>query len=233
MDSDGDAATAGSDGMTIHVVVADDQEIVRTGLVMILNASPGIEVVGEAADGRQAVDLARRLRPDVCLFDIRMPGLDGIAATRELSGPAVADPMAVVLITTFDQDEHIYAALRAGARGFLLKDAGAAMLAQAIHAAAQGDALIAPSVTARLLNTFAGKPSNTPPVQPVDPLTDREEQVLLTVAGGRTNSEIAAELRITLSTVKSHIASLMTKLGVRNRVEIAMWAYETGRVRKN
>jgi DNA-binding NarL/FixJ family response regulator len=219
--------------MTIRVVVADDQEIVRTGLVMILGATPGIEVVGEAADGRQAVELARRLRPDVCLFDIRMPGLDGIAATRALAGPDVADPLAVVLITTFDHDEHVYAALRAGARGFLLKDAGAALLAQAIHAAAQGDALIAPSITGRLLSAFAGTTRSGSPPQPIDPLTEREEQVLLTVARGRTNGEIAQELRITLSTVKSHIASLMTKLGVRNRVEIAMWAYETGRIRKD
>ncbi|NUT34467.1 MAG: response regulator transcription factor [Hamadaea sp.] len=219
--------------MTLRVVVADDQEIVRTGLVMILDAQPGIEVVGQAADGREAVRLARDLRPDVCLFDIRMPVMDGIAATRALAGPDVADPLAVVLITTFDHDEHVYAALRAGARGFLLKDAGAVMLAQAVHAAAEGDALIAPSVTARLLSAFAGTgPAGTPP-QPIDPLTAREEQVLLTVARGRTNSEIATELRITLSTVKSHLASLMTKLGARNRVEIAMWAYETGRVRKN
>jgi DNA-binding NarL/FixJ family response regulator len=219
--------------MTIRVVVADDQEIVRVGLVMILNAQPGIVVVGEAANGREAVDLARRLRPDVCLFDIRMPVIDGIAATRVLAGPDVADPIAVVLITTFDHDEHVYAALRAGARGFLLKDAGAQILSQAIHAAADGDALIAPSVTARLLSTFAESWPAGPPAQPIDALTDREEQVLLTVARGRTNSEIAAELRITLSTVKSHIASLMTKLGARNRVEIAIWAYETRRIRKN
>jgi DNA-binding NarL/FixJ family response regulator len=219
--------------MTIRVVVADDQEIVRVGLVMILNAQPGIVVVGEAANGREAVDLARRLRPDVCLFDIRMPVIDGIAATRALAGPDVADPIAVVLITTFDHDEHVYAALRAGARGFLLKDAGAQILSQAIHAAADGDALIAPNITARLLSTFAESWPAGPPAQPIDPLTDREEQVLLTVARGRTNSEIAAELRITLSTVKSHIASLMTKLGARNRVEIAIWAYETRRIRKN
>ncbi len=219
--------------MTLRVVVADDQEIVRVGLVMILDAQPDIEVVGEAADGREAVRLARQLRPDVCLFDIRMPGIDGIAATRELAGPDVADPIAVVLITTFDHDEHVYAGLRAGARGFLLKDAGAQMLSQAVHAAANGDALIAPSITARLLSAFAGTDSAGVPVQPIDPLTDREEQVLRTVARGRTNTEIAAELRITLSTVKSHIASLMTKLGARNRVEIAMWAYETKRIRKN
>jgi DNA-binding NarL/FixJ family response regulator len=216
--------------MSIRVVVADDQEIVRTGLAMILGAQPDIEVVGQAADGRQAVEVARRLRPDVCLFDIRMPELDGIEATRRLAGPAVEDPLAVVVITTFDLDEYVYAALRAGARGFLLKNAGTDMLAQAVHAAASGDALIAPSITARLLTTFAGN-EPTKPVQPIDPLTEREEEILAAVASGRTNNEIAAELYITLSTVKSHITSLMTKLGARNRVEIAMWAYETNRVR--
>src|SRR3984893_7159172 len=221
---------SGSHLMTIRVIVADDQEIVRTGLRMILDAQPDIDVVGEAADGRQAGDLARQLRPDVCLFDIRMPGVDGIEATRLIAGPAVADPLAVVVITTFDLDDYVYAALRAGARGFLLKDAGPDLLAQAVHAAANGDALIAPSVTARLLEAFAGSGAPALPVQPVDPLTDREEQVLATVAQGLTNSEIAGELYITLSTVKTHIASLMAKLGARNRVEIAMWAYETNRV---
>ncbi|TQM80826.1 LuxR family two component transcriptional regulator [Saccharothrix saharensis] len=214
--------------MSVRVVVADDQEIVRTGLTMILDAQPGIEVVGSAGDGREAVRLARALRPDVCLFDIRMPGVDGIEATRLLAGPDVPDPLAVVVITTFDLDEYVYAALRAGAVGFLLKDAGPALLTQAVHAAAEGDALIAPSITARLLKTFAAA-GPASPAQPVEPLTDREEQVLATVARGRTNSEIAGELHITLSTVKTHIASLMAKLGARNRVEIALWAYETGR----
>ena len=217
--------------MSVRVIVADDQEIVRTGLRMILNAQPDIDVIGEAADGRQAVELARRLRPDVCLFDIRMPGIDGIEATRSLAGPGVEDPLAVVVITTFDLDEYVYAALRAGARGFLLKDAGAALLAQAMHAAANGDALIAPSITTRLLRAFADAGPSAPTVQPIEPLTEREEQVLATVARGRTNSEIADELYIGLSTVKTHIASLMTKLGARNRVEIAIWAYETNRVR--
>ncbi|MCP2304570.1 response regulator transcription factor [Actinokineospora globicatena] len=208
--------------MTVRVVVADDQEIVRTGLVMILGAQQGIEVVGEAGDGAAAVAVVRRERPDVCLMDIRMPGMDGIEATRVL-----ADEVAVVVITTFDLDEYVHAALRAGARGFLLKNAGADMLAQAVRAAAAGDALIAPSVTARLLATFAGR---APVARLVDPLTEREEQVLVSVARGRTNNEIADEFHITLSTVKSHIASLMGKLGARNRVEVAMWAYETNRV---
>ena len=217
--------------MTITVLVADDQELVRTGLTMILDAQPDLEVVGTAADGREAVRLARELRPDVCLFDIRMPVMDGIEATRLLAGAAVPDPMAIVIITTFDLDEYVHGALKAGARGFLLKDAGPALLSQAIHAAANGDALIAPSVTVRLLAAFADSATGTVPRQPIDPLTDREEEVLLTVASGRTNAEIANDLHISLSTVKTHLGSLMAKLGARNRVEIAIWAYETGRVR--
>ena len=215
--------------MTIRVLVADDQEIIRTGLTMILEAQPDIEVVGEAADGRAAVDMARRLRPDVCLLDIRMPELDGIEATRLLAGPDIDDPLAVVVITTFDLDEYVHGALKAGARGFLLKDAGPDLLTQAIRAAATGDALIAPSITARLLEAFsAAEPSTAK--QPIEPLTVREEEVLRTVAAGRTNAEIADELHISLSTVKTHLASLMAKLGARNRVEIAIWAYETDRV---
>ena len=216
--------------MTIRVLVADDQELVRTGLRMILNAQPDIEVVGEAADGIEAVELARRLRPDVCLFDIRMPGRDGIEATRALAGPGVPDPLAVVVITTFDLDEYVFAALRAGARGFLLKDAGTALLAQAVGAAAAGDALIAPNVTVRLLEAFAGAAPPAARSQPFESLTDREEQVLVTVARGLSNSEIASELFITLSTVKTHLASLMAKIGARNRVEVAIWAHQTDRV---
>jgi DNA-binding NarL/FixJ family response regulator len=214
----------------VTVLVADDQDLVRTGLKMILDAQPGIRVVGEATDGHEAVALARRLRPDVCLLDIRMPRLDGIEATRLLAGPDVAEPLAVVVVTTFDLDEYVHGALKAGARGFLLKDAGPELLVQAVHAAARGDALIAPSVTARLLAAFAEPRAGRPPAQPVEALTDREEQVLVTVARGRTNAEIADELHISLSTVKTHLASLMTKLNARNRVEIAMWAYETDRL---
>lgn len=216
--------------MTIRVLVADDQDIVRAGLCMILDAQPGITVVGEAADGRRAIALARSLRPDVCLLDIRMPDVDGIEATRQLAGPDVVEPLAVVVITTFDLDEYVYGALKAGARGFLLKDAGAELLAQAVHAAARGDALIAPNITARLLSSFANRRSRSVPPEPVEPLTSREEQVLLAAARGRTNSEIGNELSISLSTVKTHIAALMRKLNARNRVEIVMWAYETRRI---
>lgn len=215
--------------MTVRVLVADDQDLVRTGLAMILDDQPDIEVVAQAADGTTAVELARRLRPDVCLVDIRMPGLDGIEVTELLAGRDVPDPIAVVVITTFDLDEYVHGALRAGARGFLLKDAGPELLVQAVHAAAAGDALIAPNITRRLLATLAagGSPKRRP--QPVEPLTQREEEVLGLVAAGRTNAEIAAELFISLTTAKTHVASLLTKIGARNRVEIAMWAYDTGR----
>jgi DNA-binding NarL/FixJ family response regulator len=217
--------------MTIRVLVADDQELVRTGLRMILDAQPDILVVGEARNGREAVSLARQLRPDVCLFDIRMPELNGLEATHALAGPAVEDPLAVVVITTFDLDEYVHGALKAGARGFLLKDAGPELLTQAVHAAANGEALIAPSVTVRLLAAFADLRTSEPLRQPIEPLTAREEEVMVTVARGLTNAEIASELHISLSTVKTHLASLTNKLGARNRVEIAMWAYETKRIK--
>jgi DNA-binding NarL/FixJ family response regulator len=216
--------------MTRRVLVADDQEIVRTGLAMILGAQDGIEVVATAVDGQDAVEQARELRPDECLLDIRMPRMNGIEATRALAGPDVADPMAVVVVTTFDLDEYVHGALKAGARGFLLKDAGPELLVQAVHAAAAGDALIAPNVTVRLLATFAASGSRSRVPQPVVPLTAREEEVLVTVARGRTNAEIAEGLHISLSTVKTHLGSLMDKLSARNRVELAMWAYESGRM---
>ena len=167
----------------------------------------------------------------MCLFDVRMPELDGIEATRLLAASDVDDPMAIVVITTFDLDEYVHGALKAGARGFLLKDAGPQLLVQAIHSAANGDALIAPNVTARLLAAFSGSRPHPPPAQPSEPLTTREEEVLARVASGRTNAEIADDLFISLSTTKTHLASLMSKLGARNRVELAMWAYETDRVK--
>lgn len=215
--------------MTIRVLIADDQELVRVGLTMILNAADDIEVVAQAVDGAEAIRLAREVRPDVCLFDIRMPVIDGIEATRELAGPGVVDPLAVVVITTFDHDEYVVAALRAGAKGFLLKDAGATLLAAAVHAAALGDSLIAPQVTVRLLESLVGPTNPSAAISGVA-LTDREEQVIVDVAKGMSNREIADARFISLSTVKSHLASVMGKLGARNRVEIALWAHESGLV---
>ena len=212
----------------VRVLVADDQDMVRVGLSTILDAQPSIEVVGQARDGLEAVALAESLRPDVCLFDIRMPHLDGIEAPRRVAGPDVADPVPVIVVTTFDQDEHVYDALRAGARGFLLKDADPDLLARAVLAAAQGKALIAPAVTARLLAAFASSRAGAAR-EPVDPLTPREEAVLDLVAAGRTNAEVADELFLSLSTVKTHIGALMSKLSARNRVELVIWAYESGR----
>lgn len=216
--------------MSIRVILADDQDIVRAGLVTILDGQADIKIIGQAANGRDAVALARRLRPDVCLFDIRMPELDGIEATRQLSGADVADPIPVVVITTFDTDSHIYGALKAGARGFLLKGASPDQLVAAIHAAFHGDALIDPSVTVRLLHRLSNGEPTIAPVHPIEPLTNREEDVLLVVARGSTNAEIAATLNISISTVKFHLTSLMAKLAVRNRVELALWAYETRRL---
>ncbi|GAB3147626.1 response regulator [Microbispora hainanensis] len=210
--------------MTIKVLVADDQAMVRGGLRLILEDQPDIDVVAEASDGAEAVEAARRLRPDVCLVDVRMPKLDGIEVTRALAGPGVPDPLRVVVVTTFDLDEYVYGALRAGATGFVLKDCGPALLVEAVRAAHQGDALVSPSVTLRLLRHLTARmpaPGGTD-----HPLSNRELEVVRAVARGRTNQEIAAELFISLSTVKSHVAGIQAKLGLRNRVEIAAWAWE-------
>lgn len=215
----------------IRVLVADDQEPVRTGLRLLLESMPDIEVVGEASDGAAAVDLGRRLRPDVALLDIRMPRLDGIAATELLAGADVAEPIAVVIITTFDLDEYLYRALRAGARGFVLKDAGPLHIAEAVRAAASGDALLSPRITARLLTEFA-RPKFRP-APPVEPLTAREEDVLALLAAGLTNVEIGERLFLSLGTVKTHIGGILTKIGLRNRVEAAIWAHETGRMARD
>ncbi|AQZ69664.1 DNA-binding response regulator, LuxR family [[Actinomadura] parvosata subsp. kistnae] len=212
--------------MTIRVLIADDQQLVRTGFQMILDAQPDMEVVAAVSDGAEAVAEARRLRPDVCLLDIRMPKLDGLEVTRVLAGPGVENPLRVVIVTTFDLDEYVYGALRSGATGFLLKDSGPTLLIEAVRAAAAGDALVSPSVTVRLLQHLA-QPRRVPaPVN--DPLTDRELDVVRLVARGRTNQEVAAELFVSLSTVKTHLGSIQAKLGVRNRVEIAAWAWESG-----
>lgn len=211
--------------MTLRVLLADDQAMVRSGFRLILESQPDLTVAAEAPDGMQAVSLARQLRPDVCLIDIRMPGLDGIEVTRALAGPGVADPLRVVIVTTYDTDEYVYGALRAGAVGFLLKDAGPNLLIEAVRAASAGDALISPSVTVRLLQQLAStrRPAAT---RPGNQLSERELDIARSIARGRTNQEIAAELFISLSTVKTHIARIQNKLGVRNRVEIAAWSWE-------
>jgi DNA-binding NarL/FixJ family response regulator len=215
-------------GAPIRVLIADDQEMVRTGFRFFLDAQPDITVVAEAADGEEAVALARRERPDVCLLDIRMPRLDGLEATRLLAGPQVADPMRVVVVTTFDLDEYVYGALRGGACGFLLKDSGPALLAEAVRAAAAGDSLVSPSVTVRLLNHVTALRTTAVPARHAEPLTDRELDVVRLVALGRTNAEIAAELYVSLSTVKTHLSSVQSKLSARNRVEVAAWAWQHG-----
>ena len=213
--------------MNIRVLIADDQAMIRGGLRLILEDQPDITVVAEAADGTEAIRLARQLRPDVCLIDIRMPGKDGIEVTRAVAGPGVPDPLRVVIVTTFDLDEYVYGALRAGAAGFVLKGASPALLAEAVRAAHAGDALISPQVTLRLLRHVAPARASAAR-QPAAPLSERETEVVQAIAKGRTNTEIAADLFISLSTVKSHLASIHNKLGVRNRVEIASWAWETG-----
>ncbi|MGH9129457.1 MAG: response regulator [Acidimicrobiales bacterium] len=212
--------------MSIGVLLADDQALVRSGLRLILDDQPDITVVGEASDGVQAIELARRLRPDVSLVDIRMPRRDGLEVTRALAGPGVPDPLRVVIVTTFDLDEYVYGALRAGAIGFLLKDAGPSLLVEAVRAAAVGDALVSPSVTVRLLRKLASPVG--PTRAPLPALSGRELDVVRAVARGRTNQEIGAELFVSLSTVKTHLGSVQAKLGVRNRVEIAAWAWERG-----
>lgn len=217
--------------MSIRVLLADDHALVRGGFRAILESQPDITVVAEAADGAQAVALARDLCPDVALVDIRMPELDGIEVTRTLAGPGVSDPPRIVIVTTFDTDEYVYGALHAGAVGFLLKDVGPALLIEAVRAAHTGNALISPSVTVRLLQQLipsrnANLTSPADPATPQTPLSERELQIARSIAKGRTNQEIAAELFISLSTVKTHITRIQDKLGLRNRVEIAAWAWE-------
>ncbi|MEU6644957.1 response regulator transcription factor [Saccharomonospora sp. NPDC046836] len=213
----------------IRVLIADDQDMVRIGFRMILDAQDDIEVVADVPDGIEAVRRARELRPDVCLLDIRMPGMDGLQVTKQLAGPDVADPLKVVVVTTFDLDEYVNAALQGGASGFLLKDAGPALLIEAIRAAARGDALVSPQITVRLLKHFGTQPkSRVVAEQPAEPLTPRELDVVKATARGLTNTEIGAELFLSVSTIKTHLASVQGKIGARNRVEIAAWAWRNG-----
>jgi len=212
----------------IRVLIADDQEMVRMGFRMILDAQDAIEVVADVADGVSAVAKARELRPDVCLLDIRMPGLDGLEVTRQLAGPDMTDPLKVVVVTTFDLDEYVHTALRNGASGFLLKDAGPALLIEAVRAADRGDALVSPQITVRLLRHFNGGSAKPQVKPPSEPLTARELDVVKAAARGLTNTEIGAELFMSLSTVKTHLASVQGKIGARNRVETAAWAWRSG-----
>jgi DNA-binding NarL/FixJ family response regulator len=213
--------------MTIRVVLADDQELVRTGLRMVIDATAGVEVVGEAAAGAQAVRLTRERRPDVVVMDIRMPGMDGIEATQMITGDSPA--ARVIILTTYDTDANVYASLRAGASGFLVKDMALEDILTAVHVVAAGDALIAPGVTRRLIAEFASRPQPLP--RPgLDGITPREREVLTLVGRGMSNAELATHLHISPGTAKTHVASLLAKLGARDRVQLVILAYETGLV---
>ena len=219
--------------MAIRVLLVDDQPLLRTGFKMILEAERDIAVVGEAGDGQQALDQVRALQPDVVLMDIRMPRMDGVEATRRIAGPGRDGPAKVLVLTTFDLDEYVVEALRAGASGFLLKDAPAEELVQAIRVVADGAAMLAPSVTRRLLDMYATRlPSgDEAPPQALTSLTEREVEVLKLVARGLSNAEIAGELYVSETTVKTHVGHVLTKLGLRDRVQAAVFAYESGLVR--
>ncbi|MBO3731965.1 response regulator [Glycomyces niveus] len=213
--------------MTIRVLIADDQEGIREAFRMVIDAQPDMRVVAEAADGKSALAQAELLRPDVVLADIRMPVMDGLELTRRLAGPEAAEPLKVVVVTTFDLDEYVYTALRDGACGYLLKRSGPNLVIEAIRAAVSGETLISPQITVKLLRKMI------PPQAPTstgEALSERELEVVRLVARGRTNTEIAGELFISAGTVKNHLANVQRRLGVRNRVEIAAWAWSTGQV---
>ncbi len=214
---------------TVRVLIADDQALVRAGFKMILDAEDDLDVIGEAADGLEAVELARRLKPDVVLMDIRMPQLDGIEATRRVVALDGAEPVRVLMLTTFDLNEYVYEALRAGASGFLLKDVPPEQLAAGIRVIAQGEALLAPSITKRLISEFASAaPAAATPPKGLDELTARELEVFKLIARGLSNNEIAAELIVSETTVKTHVARVLMKLGLRDRVQAVVLAYESG-----
>jgi DNA-binding NarL/FixJ family response regulator len=217
--------------MSITVVIADDQSMVRAGFRLILAAQPGIEVIGEAADGQQAVQAARRLVPTIMLMDIRMPVLDGLAATRRILLTQPPPPTRVVMLTTFDADAYVYEALRAGASGFLLKDAPPEQLVEGVRMAAAGDALFAPSVTRRLVESYVQRPRPGTADDPaLEALTDRERQVLHLLARGWSNAEIAAHLHLSEATIKTHVGNVFAKLDLRDRVHAVVFAYEAGLV---
>jgi DNA-binding NarL/FixJ family response regulator len=216
--------------MSIRVLLADDQAMVRAGFRMILESEPDIEVVGEAADGEQAVDATRRLRPDVVLMDIQMPGEDGLRATRRIT-ERPGQPSRVVILTTFERDDYVYEALQSGASGFLLKNAPPEQLVHAVRVVAAGDALLAPSITRRIIEQFARRPIKPELDEQLQSLTQREREVLAMLARGKSNAELAAELFVTEGTIKSHVSSLLAKLGLRDRVQAVVVAYESGLVK--
>ena len=213
--------------MTIRVVIADDQELIRTGFRMILAADPDIEVVAEARTGSEAVRAVRELRPDVVLMDIRMPDLDGIEATRRILAQNGSQTQ-VLILTTFDLDEYVYDALRAGASGFLLKDVPAPQLITGIHTVSQGQALLAPAITKRLIEEFTAPKRTADPARVFQALSPREAEVFTLMAMGKNNGEIAAELVVAETTVKTHVTRILTKLGLRNRVQVVILAYDVG-----
>ncbi|GIH93668.1 response regulator [Planobispora siamensis] len=215
--------------MTIRVLIADDQGMVRTGFTVFLDAQPDIEVVGEAVNGEDAIARTAELRPDVVLMDVRMPVMDGLAATREILISGAHTPK-ILILTTFDLDDYVYEALRAGASGFLLKDASAQQLAEAVRVVAAGEALLAPSVTRRLISEFARVGPQRPRVR-LDGITERETEVLTLIARGRSNQEIAEELVLSEQTVKTHVGRILAKLDLRDRAQAIVYAYESGLVR--
>jgi len=215
--------------VSVAVLLADDQAMVRAGFRMILESDPDIAVVGEAANGEQAVDSARRLRPDVVLMDIQMPDVDGLQATRRITGDGELRSR-VVILTTFERDEYVFEALQAGASGFLLKNAPPEQLLHAVRVVAAGDALLAPSVTRRIIEQFAHRPVKPELVTQLESLTQREREVLTSLARGKSNAELAAELIVSEGTIKTHVSSLLAKLGLRDRVQAVVLAYESGLV---
>ncbi len=220
--------------MTIKVLITDDQDLVRAGFRVLVNAAPDMDVVAEAGNGAQAIDAAQHLLPDVILMDVRMPVMDGLQATRQLlTHPATATTR-IIILTTFDLDDYVFAALRAGASGFLLKDTPPELLLAGIRTVAAGDALLAPSVTRRLIRDFLDRPTTTQrPVPPsLNDLTDRETEVLIHVAGGLTNTEIATQLSISVATVKTHVSHLLTKLTAHDRAQLVVIAYESGLIQQ-
>jgi DNA-binding NarL/FixJ family response regulator len=215
--------------VNIRLLIVDDQELVRTGFRLFLETQEGFEVVGEAGDGREAIERAKELRPDVVLMDVRMPGMDGVEATARLTAVGIEPPPRVLVLTTFDLDEYVFGALRAGAAGFLLKDAPRERLVEAIRVIYGGEALLSPSITRRLIEDFAARTEPLePPTAALDEITPREREVLILVARGLSNGEIAERLVVTEATVKSHVGSILMKLYLRDRVQAVVFAYEHG-----